>query len=87
MRGAGHNFGIVTSGELNIYPRSSPTWHYHNYVWAGEQLEAVFTALNNLQGKGQIPTLMEANLGQISVIPSISNTTVRANPTRYPSDS
>ena len=26
MRGAGHNFGIVTGFELNIYPAEIQTW-------------------------------------------------------------
>lgn len=32
MKGAGHNFGIVTSFELHIFPRGPDTWHYHNYI-------------------------------------------------------
>lgn len=35
LKGAGHNFGIVTSFELNIFPRGPDTWHYHNYLWRG----------------------------------------------------
>ena len=27
MRGAGHNFGIVTSLKLRIYPNEIPIWH------------------------------------------------------------
>ncbi|KAF7194749.1 FAD-linked oxidoreductase OXR2 [Pseudocercospora fuligena] len=32
MKGAGHNFGIVTSFQMRIFPRGPDTWHYHNYV-------------------------------------------------------
>ncbi|PHH80589.1 hypothetical protein CDD80_848 [Ophiocordyceps camponoti-rufipedis] len=76
MRGAGHNFGIVTSAELKIYPRKIhvDTWHYHNYVWTQDKLEAVFEALNKFQGKGEIPPLMGANFGQFSVEPSTNQT-------------
>lgn len=52
MKGAGHNFGIVTSFEMNIYPRGPETWHYYNYIWLGDKLEAVFDALNILHGNG-----------------------------------
>ncbi|RDA83522.1 hypothetical protein CP532_4149 [Ophiocordyceps camponoti-leonardi (nom. inval.)] len=74
MRGAGHNYGIVTSVELKIYPRQLDTWHYHNYVWTQDKLEAVFDALNDFQGEGEIPALMGANFGQFSIEPSISQT-------------
>ncbi|KAL7802203.1 Glucooligosaccharide oxidase [Trichoderma aethiopicum] len=74
MKGAGHNFGIVTSAYIKIYPRKTSTWHYHNYVWSQDKLEKVFKALNRFQGKGQIPALMGVNFGQFSIEPSISKT-------------
>ncbi|KAF2963038.1 hypothetical protein GQX73_g10548 [Xylaria multiplex] len=74
MRGAGHNFGIVTQFEINIFPQTSATWHYHTYVWTQNKLEAVFKALNNMQGVGKLPAKMGASLGQISFNTSISKT-------------
>lgn len=63
MKGAGHNFGIVTSFELNIYPRGPEFWHYHNYIWRGDKLDAVFTALNDFHGNGSTPVNMTVNFG------------------------
>ncbi|KAE8373962.1 hypothetical protein BDV26DRAFT_284671 [Aspergillus bertholletiae] len=63
MKGAGHNFGIVTSYEMNIFPRGPDTWHYHNYVWRGEQLESVFNAINEFHGNGSTPVKMAFNVG------------------------
>ncbi|GKT90211.1 FAD binding domain-containing protein [Colletotrichum tofieldiae] len=63
MKGAGHNFGIVTSYEMNIYPRGPDTWHYHNYIWRGEQLELVFDTLNQFHGNGSTPVEMAFNVG------------------------
>ncbi|KAK4077743.1 CAZyme family AA7 [Trichoderma aggressivum f. europaeum] len=74
MKGAGHNFGIVTSAYIKIYPKKANTWHYHNYVWSQDKLETVFAALNKFQGMGQIPTLMGVNFGQFSIEPQISET-------------
>ncbi|KAL7944096.1 hypothetical protein V8C42DRAFT_358776 [Trichoderma barbatum] len=74
MQGAGHNFGIVTSAYIKIYPQKGNTWHYHNYVWSQDKLEEVFGALNKFQGKGQIPALMGVNFGQFSIEPTISKT-------------
>lgn len=72
LKGAGHNFGIVTSFELNIFPRGPDTWHYHNYMWKGEYLEPVFTALSIFQNNGSTPVNMTINFGQFLVNSSIS---------------
>lgn len=71
MRGAGHNFGIVTRFEMHIHPRSDlPDWYYHNYVFAGDKLEALFEALNALQNNGTTPPLMALNEGIFTVDPA-----------------
>lgn len=71
MKGAGHNFGIVTSFELHIFPRGPETWHYHNYIWRGDKLEAVLNTLNNLHGNGSTPVDMAINFGNF-----LMNTTI-----------
>ena len=38
MRGAGHNFGIVTSYDLKIHPVEAETWYYKKYFFKGDQL-------------------------------------------------
>ncbi|RBQ83364.1 hypothetical protein VDGD_05837 [Verticillium dahliae] len=73
MKGAGHNFGIVTSYEMNIFPRGPDTWHYHNYIWRGEQLEAVFNALNHFHGNGSTPIDMAFNVGTFMIDASVSS--------------
>ena len=72
MKGAGHNFGIVTSYELNIFPRGPDTWHYHNYVWLGDKLEAVFNAINQLHGNDATPVDMAYNVGSFLMNITIS---------------
>lgn len=71
MKGAGHNFGIVTSYEMNIFPRGPDTWHYHNYIWRGDQLEPVFNALNEFHNNGSTPVDMAFNVGSF-----VMNTTI-----------
>ncbi|KAJ5679529.1 hypothetical protein N7462_007773 [Penicillium macrosclerotiorum] len=73
MKGAGHNFGIVTSYEMNIYPRGPETWHYHNYVWRGEHLERVFNALNQFHGDGTTPVNMAFEVGSFTMNTTISS--------------
>ncbi|OTB06090.1 hypothetical protein M426DRAFT_259507 [Hypoxylon sp. CI-4A] len=74
MKGAGHNFGIVTSFEMNIFPRGPDTWHYHNYIWRGDKLEEVFNTLNNLHGNGSTPVGMASNLGNFGMNTTVSST-------------
>ncbi|ROT38916.1 FAD-binding domain-containing protein [Sodiomyces alkalinus F11] len=72
MQGAGHNFGIVTSMRLKIYPAQSATWHWHNYYWTEDKLEAVFEAWNGLLDNGNGPVLMGSSYGQISFFPDLN---------------
>lgn len=73
MKGAGHNFGIVTSYEMNIFPRGPDTWHYHNYIWRGDKLESVFNALNEFHGNGSTPVDMAFNVGNFVMNSTIAN--------------
>ncbi|KAI4267796.1 MAG: hypothetical protein LQ337_008183, partial [Flavoplaca oasis] len=54
MRGAGHNFGIVTSYVYKIYD-AIPTWYAASYQYTEDKLEAVFTELNKLNENGEQP--------------------------------
>lgn len=76
MRGAGHNFGIVTSFKIKIYPMKSTTWHWHNYYWTQDKLETVFEELNKIQDNGSTPALWGASYLQISFNRTISETEV-----------
>ncbi|KAI2779941.1 FAD-binding domain-containing protein [Daldinia loculata] len=73
MKGAGHNFGIVTSFEMNIFPRGPETWHYHNYIWQGDKLEDIFKALNIFHGNGTTPVNMAFNFGNFQMNTTITD--------------
>ncbi|KAI3327600.1 FAD-binding domain-containing protein [Xylariaceae sp. AK1471] len=74
MRGAGHNFGVVTSYTANIHPVGYMNWHYHNYTWTGDKLESVFEQLNVLHNldNGSTPVLMSYTGGSFLIDPTIS---------------
>ncbi|KAI1432414.1 FAD-binding domain-containing protein [Xylaria sp. CBS 124048] len=76
MKGAGHNFAIITSYEVKIYPQPATTWHYHNYTWTGDKVKRVFTELNKLHtsANGTTPVRMAYEGGSMSLDPSISTT-------------
>ncbi|KAK3356007.1 hypothetical protein B0H65DRAFT_65379 [Neurospora tetraspora] len=78
MKGAGHNFGVVTSLEMKIYPRGVDTWYYKTYIWSQDKLERVFEASNNFHNDGNHAghhlKEMAFNMGSYTIIPSISET-------------
>ncbi|KAL8933041.1 MAG: hypothetical protein Q9211_005998, partial [Gyalolechia sp. 1 TL-2023] len=54
MRGAGHNFGIVTSVEYRIFEDQTPTWWVGSFTFAAqESLDTVFAALGKLNNEGE----------------------------------
>lgn len=52
LRGAGHNFGIVTSVEYRIYDvpvaEEEQLWAYEEYIFAQDRLEPLFDFANTL---------------------------------------
>jgi hypothetical protein len=50
LRGAGHNFGIVTEVTTKIYdvPKDD-IWYYETFVYSGSSIEKVFSELNKLK--------------------------------------
>ncbi|KAL4783255.1 FAD-binding domain-containing protein, partial [Aspergillus varians] len=74
MKGAGHNFGIVTSLEVLIYPRPEDEWYYRNYLWPQDQLETVFEHLNRFHNNGSHTAKMAVNYGVYTLVPPISET-------------
>ena len=48
MKGAGHNFGIVTEANFKIYDFPSPRWFYAELTFADPQLETLFQHINTM---------------------------------------
>lgn len=85
MKGAGHNFAIVTSSLVKIYPKPATTWHYHAYTWTQDKLETVFEELNKLHvlDDGTLPPLLSFESGVIAMNPAVSTTEVRDLPPSF----
>ena len=76
MRGAGHNFGIVTSFYYKIYDQPVLEWFVETLIFTGDKLEAFFEKLNALGANGTQPVgLVTYTIYAIS--PEISKTAVR----------
>ncbi|KAG5759821.1 hypothetical protein H9Q72_012060 [Fusarium xylarioides] len=56
LRGAGHNFGIVTEWEYRIYDINNPKWSYEIFIFLGDKLEDVLELTNKMM-KTQPPHL------------------------------
>lgn len=75
MRGAGHNFGIVTSFNSKIYKRTVDEWFYSTYIFRQDKLEPLFEAVNAMMKNGTQPKEL-MNYALYGWVPSISATEV-----------
>ena len=75
MRGAGHNFGIVTKLTYKLHEPVSPTWYSSSMVFRGDQVEPVYTQLNKLIANGTQPAKV-MNYGSFAFNPAINATEV-----------
>lgn len=75
MRGAGHNFGIVTKLTYKIHDEISPTWYLTTMIFKQDKLEPVFTQLNKLIANGTMPARV-INYGLFALNTNISATEV-----------
>ncbi|KAF2261385.1 FAD-binding domain-containing protein [Lojkania enalia] len=49
LRGAGHNFGVVTSFVVKVYDiPTNDQWTLYSFIYKGDQLEALFDQVNEL---------------------------------------
>ena len=83
MRGAGHNFGIVTKFNYKIHDEISPTWYLSTVIFKGDKVVPVVNALNKQIANGTMPAHV-VNLATFLIDPTISTTEVCCS---YPSAS
>ncbi|RYP92061.1 hypothetical protein DL770_001839 [Monosporascus sp. CRB-9-2] len=48
IRGAGHNFGLVTEWKYRIHDVKNPKWSYEIFVFSGDKLEALYDLTNEM---------------------------------------
>ncbi|KAF1977347.1 hypothetical protein BU23DRAFT_564869 [Bimuria novae-zelandiae CBS 107.79] len=54
LKGAGHNFGILTSLQLKVYDIQS-NWTVHAFIYSTDKLEAVLDVVNAVDGNATRP--------------------------------
>lgn len=72
LRGAGHNFGIVTSFEIKAYDLPKKNWTITSVVYTQNKLESFVDTLNEVDAGGDhVPELVLS--GAITHIPSLDD--------------
>ena len=79
MRGAGHNFGIITELNYKIYDNPTPTWYYAEMVFEGYQLEILFDTMNQVAANGTQPKELGVHYAVFTVDPKYPDVSARFN--------
>ncbi|KAL9079953.1 MAG: hypothetical protein Q9157_001200 [Trypethelium eluteriae] len=59
LRGAGHNFGVITQLDLRVYDvASADSWYYETFIFGADQIEDVFTEANQMSANYTDPALL-----------------------------
>ncbi|KAL8731367.1 MAG: hypothetical protein Q9166_003459 [cf. Caloplaca sp. 2 TL-2023] len=74
MRGAGHNFGIVTSFESKIWPDNFKTYFVRTYQFASSSHDALIEEVNKFQGNGTLDPIWLASFGIYTMNTTLSKT-------------
>lgn len=61
IRGAGHNFGIVTSFDLNVYDVAKRGWIMTTFTFTQDKLEDFFDTWNQLEAENDDPGMLVLN--------------------------
>lgn len=72
IRGAGHNFGIVTSFEIRVYDLPSSNWTIVSLIYSQDKLESFIDALNEVDAGGDHDPKLVL-LGGITRIPALDD--------------
>lgn len=78
MRGAGHNFGIVTSFDSKIWPDNFKNYFVRTYQYGGSSLDALVEEVNKFQGNGTLDPTWLASFGLYTMNTTLSSTEVRS---------
>jgi FAD/FMN-containing dehydrogenase len=48
VKGAGHNFGLITEWEYRVYDMKDNQWSYEIFIYSGDKLEALYGLTNSM---------------------------------------
>jgi hypothetical protein len=70
LRGAGHNFGILTSLEVKVYDIKS-TWTVYTMIYTSDKVEALYDLVNKFEEPGSKRSARLALIGVATKIPAV----------------
>lgn len=83
MKGAGHNFAVVTSVTMKVFDIKHRDWARETMIFTGDKVEAVFEAINNNLLKNGSPDVDVVNWVYLLNMPDIDANKVRAKHHQY----
>ncbi len=77
MKGAGHNFGIVTSVTMKVFDIKHRDWARETMIFTGDKVEAIFSTINKKLLKNGKQDVDVVNWAYMLNIPEIDADMVR----------
>lgn len=78
LRGAGHNFGIVTSWDAKIWEDNFKTYFVRTYEFKGSALEPLIEEVNRMGWDGSLDPVWLASFGLFTMNTIVSETEVKS---------
>jgi hypothetical protein len=75
LRGAGHNFGILTSLEVKVYDIKS-NWTVYTLVYTSDKVEALYDLVNKFEEPDSKRPAKLALIGVATKIPAVDSKNV-----------
>ena len=83
IRGAGHNFGVVTEFEYKIYDvEERKNWAYESFIFTHDKVEELYTKVNIMTNNGTQPVEL-LNWSYFLWLPNVDPNNVRSSPPLY----
>ena len=80
IRGAGHNFGVVTEFEYKIYDVGErKNWAYKSFIFTHDKVEELYTKANIMTNNGTQPVEL-LNWSYFLWLPNVDPNNVRSSP-------
>jgi hypothetical protein len=81
LRGAGQNFGIVTSFQVKVYDVPAEKWTIYSLMYTGDKLEALFDLVNKIDAPGATRDSKFLTTGVLARVPAVDANV--SSPVRY----
>ncbi len=81
IRGAGHNFGIITEFKHKIYDAPNINWTYESFIFTRDKIGLLYDQINKMANNGTQPAGL-INWSMFIRMPAVDPTNVRSSNTQ-----